>query len=79
MKFAFNVSPNLRQKQSTKQIMLELMIGLLVVFAFSLFYYGTEYGSSYVLQAIKLLAVSVIVALLTEIAFAFFYKKRTKI
>ena len=75
MKFAFNVSPNLRQKQSTKQIMLELMIGLLVVFAFSLFYYGTEYGSSYVLQAIKLLAVSVIVALLTEIAFAFLQEK----
>lgn len=79
MKFAFNVSPNLRQKQSTKQIMLELMIGLLVVFAFSLFYYGTEYGSSYVLQAIKLLAVSVIVALLTEIAFAFFTRKGQKI
>ena len=78
MKFAFNVSPNLRQKQSTKQIMLELMIGLLVVFAFSLFYYGTEYGSSYVLQAIKLLAVSVIVALLTEIAFAFFTRKGQK-
>lgn len=31
MKFTFNASPNLRQSQSTKQIMLELMLGLLVV------------------------------------------------
>ena len=78
MKFAFNVSPNLRQKQSTKQIMLELMIGLLVVFAFSLFYYGTEYGSSYVLQAIKLLAVSVIVHCLLKLHLPFL-QERTKI
>ena len=58
MKFVFNASPNLRQKQSTKQIMLELMIGLLVVFAFSLFYYHQVYGMKYAMQAVKLLIVS---------------------
>lgn len=75
MKYIFKVSPNLRQKQSTKRIMLELMIGLLVVFAFSLLYYATSYGSKHVMQAIMLMAVSLLVALLTEVVFAFFTKK----
>ena len=35
MKFTFHASPNLRQKQSTQQIMLELMIGLLGVCIFT--------------------------------------------
>lgn len=78
MKFTFNASPNLRQKQSTKQIMLELMIGLLVVFAFSLVYYNQAYGSDYMIQAIKLLAISILVALVTEVAWAFFMKKGKK-
>ena len=51
MKFTFNASPNLRQSQSTKQIMLELMLGLLVVFGFSLVYYNSVYGMEYALQA----------------------------
>lgn len=78
MKFVFNASPNLRQKQSTKQIMLELMIGLLVVFAFSLFYYHQVYGMKYAMQAVKLLIVSLVVALVTETAWAFFMKKGAK-
>ena len=78
MKFVFNASPNLRQKQSTKQIMLELMIGLLVVFAFSLFYYHQVYGMKYAMQAVKLLVVSLVVALVTETAWAFFMKKGAK-
>ncbi len=78
MKFVFNASPNLRQKQSTKQIMLELMIGLLVVFAFSLFYYHQAYGMKYVMQAVKLLVISLAVALITETAWAFFMRKGAK-
>lgn len=78
MKFTFNASPNLRQKQSTQQIMLELMIGLLVVFAFSLIYYNQVWGFDHMLQAIKLLAVSLITAFVTELAWAFFMKKDQK-
>lgn len=78
MKFVFNVSPNLRQKQSTKRMMLELCIGLLVVFAFSLFYYHQTYGMSYVLQALKLMIISILVAQITEIAYAYVTKKNCK-
>ena len=39
MKFTFSVSPNLHQKQSTKHIMLELMLGLAAVYVFALVYY----------------------------------------
>ena len=42
MKFTFSVSPNLHQKQSTKRIMLELMLGLAAVYVFALvlLFYG---------------------------------------
>ena len=50
MKFTFNVSPNLRQRQSTKRIMFELMLGLAAVYLFALVYYYTAYGMRYALQ-----------------------------
>ena len=78
MKFIFNVSPNLRQKQSTKKIMFELLIGLLIVFTFALFYYFKTYGMNYVMQAIKLMLVSIVVAEITEIAYAYVMKKDQK-
>lgn len=78
MKFIFNASPNLRQKQSTKRIMLELMLGLLVVFAFSLFYYNSTYGIDHALQAVKLMVVSLLTALVTESVWAYFTKKDQK-
>ena len=55
MKFTFSVSPNLRQKQSTKRMMLELTIALLIVYAFSLFYYFKEFGSEYAIQALLMM------------------------
>ena len=78
MKFTFNVSPNLRQQQSTKRIMFELMLGLAVVYLFSLVYYFAEYGSSYALQDVMLLLVSLAVALITESVFAVVLKKDVK-
>ncbi len=78
MKFTFNVSPNLRQQQSTKRIMFELMLGLAVVYLFSLVYYFAEYGSSYALQDVMLLLVSLAVALITESVFALVLKKEVK-
>lgn len=78
MKFTFNVSPNLRQRQSTKRIMFELMLGLAAVYLFALVYYYTAYGMRYALQALLLLAVSVGVALVTETVFALVLKKEVK-
>ena len=78
MKFTFSVSPNLRQKQSTQRIMLELMLGLAVVYGFALIYYFTAYGSAYALQAVVLLAVSLAVALVSESVFALVLKKNVK-
>ncbi len=71
MKFTFKPSPNYRDSQSTQGIMRDLTIGLLVVFAFSLFYYATgeNLGMSYVLRACGLLVTSVISALATEAIF----------
>jgi len=78
MKYTFSVSPNLRQKQSTKRMMLELTIALLIVYAFSLFYYFKEYGSEYAIQAILMMATSLIVALATEVVWALFKKENIK-
>lgn len=78
MKFTFRASPNLRQPMSTKRIMLELMSGLLIVYAFALIYYFKQWGSDYAIQAVLLMAVSLIVALVTECVWSFFMKKDQK-
>ncbi len=78
MKYTFNVSPNLRQSQSTKRIMLELTIALLGVYAFSLFYYQMEEGSEYTVQALILMATSLIVAFVTETIWALCKKQNVK-
>ena len=78
MKFIFNVSPNLRQQQSTKRIMFELMVGLLAVFAFSILFYASNYGPTYVMQAFILLGVSLLTTLVTESAFAYFTRGKNK-
>lgn len=78
MKFTFSVSPNLRQKQSTKQIMFELMLALLVVFGFSLIYYASAHGMKYMMQALLLMAVSLVTTFVTEIAFSYFKRGKNK-
>lgn len=78
MKFTFNPSPNMRQKQSTSRIMLELTAALAVVFAFSLFYYNSEYGMEGVLQVVKLLATSLLVTVVTESVWALATKQNVK-
>lgn len=66
MKFTFKPSPNYRDKQSTQSIMIELMIGLLVVFAFGAFYYYSEFGVNYAIRAVLLLLTANVAAFLTE-------------
>lgn len=78
MKFTFNPAPNFKCKLSTKQIMFELLLGLLVVYGFSLFYYATNYGATHVIQALLIMAVSVGAAYVTEVLWALGTKKGLK-
>lgn len=66
MKFTFKPSPNYHSNQTTGSIMRELTLGLLVVFGFSVYYYFTEFGTSYGVRALGLFAVAVLSALATE-------------
>ncbi|MEG0176966.1 RnfABCDGE type electron transport complex subunit D [Anaerorhabdus sp.] len=75
MKFTFKPSPNYRDKQSTHSIMMELALGLLVVFGFSVYYYFTEFGSQYGIRAIGLLATALVAAYATEAIWYAFSKK----
>lgn len=78
MKFTFRVSPNQRQKQSTQRIMFELSLGLLAVYVFSLAFYYVEYGMSYVIQALLLMATAVGTSLLVEVLWCLYLKKDIK-
>ncbi|MEG0265066.1 MAG: RnfABCDGE type electron transport complex subunit D [Erysipelotrichaceae bacterium] len=75
MKFTFSASPNLHQKKQTKNIMAELTIGLLIVYAFSLYFYYTRYDMSKMVQCLILMATSIGVAIVTEGAYAYFTKQ----
>lgn len=80
MKLSFNVSPNLRQKQSTNQIMMELMIGLFVVFAGQLVYYfmNPNLGADYAIRAIVLLVIATATAFATEFVWCLATKQKFK-
>lgn len=78
MKYAFHVSPSLKCKLSTQQIMRELTLGLMVIFVLALAYYGLNYGASYALQAIILLASSLITVFVCEAVFAKIQKQPVK-
>ena len=77
MKLKYNAAPNYRCELSTKRIMNELLIGLLVVYAFSLYYYSTL-GSAYLVQALLIMAVSVVSCVATEVVWAIVTKKNVK-
>lgn len=76
MKFTFNPAPNYKCKLSTQQIMRELAIGLFVVYAFSLFYYGTQYGVPYLTQALLIMLVSLVSACAVEVLWALATKQK---
>ncbi|PKM87589.1 MAG: NADH:ubiquinone oxidoreductase subunit RnfD [Firmicutes bacterium HGW-Firmicutes-10] len=78
MKFTFRPSPNARDTQSTKGIMFELTLALLAVFVFALAFYYVEYGMSYVIHALGLMATSVLVAAIVEVLWCVFLKKDFK-
>lgn len=79
MKFSTKVSPNIRDREhKTAEIMGELSVGLLFIFAFSMVFYYQEYGFEYVLHGAGLMAISIITALATETLYAAFMKKDIK-
>ena len=74
MKYVFHVSPNIKGRLTTHNIMRDLMIALLAVFACSLVYYGTAFGFETALHEVALLAASLITTYVCE----FLYAKATK-
>ncbi len=76
MKFTFNPAPNYKCGLSTQQIMRELALGLLVVFAFSLFYYGSQYGTTYMVQALLIMLTSLVSACVVEVIWALATKQK---
>lgn len=78
MKFNFHVSPSLKGNLTTKEIMKELTLGLLLVFVLAVFYYASAYGSRYALQAILLLVCSLVTTLVCEFLFVKIRKRDPK-
>lgn len=70
-------SPNYRQKLSTTAVMNYLTVGLLVIVAWSLVAAMMNNGSDYLIKALLIYAVSVGVALVTEVVWA--YVRKTNI
>lgn len=75
MKFNFRVSPNYRAPLSTQRIMFELTLAILVVLSYNVFYYFTNVGAEYGWHALKMIATSVSVAVVTEVVWAYVQKK----
>lgn len=68
-------SPNYRQKLSTKTIMRDLTIGLLVIVAYSLYHFYYNYTSNEpMIKAALIYLVSVVVGLITEVVWALIHK-----
>lgn len=65
MEIKFKTAPHIRQKLSTQGIMLNLTLGLLVVYLFGLWRAYTL-GTAYMTNVIVLLVTAVLVALITE-------------
>ena len=70
MKFTFHVSPSIKNTLSTQRIMAELTLSLCVVFVVACVYYGVAFGANVALQAVLLLACSLITTLVCECIFA---------
>lgn len=75
MKFAFKPSPNYRNEQSTSSIMMELTIGLLVVFAAGCLINFKLNGTTALLHCIVALLVCLIATVGTEIVWCVVLKK----
>lgn len=75
MKFTYKVSPTMKTRQSTQQIMFLLTLGLMAIVLFSSAFYYFEYDLDYVIHLWSLLAVAVFVSVGVEALWAYFLKK----
>ena len=79
MKLKFKVSPVLKDKtHSTQRVMMELTLGLLVLFAYGTTYYGVTKGTEYVTHSLLLLISAVVSGLVYETIYAMIIKKPVK-
>lgn len=74
MAFKYKAAPTYRSSQSTKKIMFNLLLGLLVVYLFGL-YRAATYGKAYVINALLMLLVSLLAMFLAEGIFAYVHKE----
>ena len=66
MKFLFNPAPNYRAKRSTDSIMMDVGLGLLVVLAYAIIWYGFNNGWNYSLRIGLMAMMTCTTAILTE-------------
>ncbi len=78
MKLSFKPSPNYRSPQSTNGIMYDLTLCLLAVTVFAVCYYGANYGASYALRVVILMASSVVTACVVDAVWAKIQKQDIK-
>lgn len=76
MKFTFRTSPNYRDELSTKRVMAELTLGLLVLSLFSVYYNFAYRGSAYGTHAVLLMLTAVVTAVVVEVLWALVMKKK---
>ena len=75
MKFKLNPSPNYHCGASTRKIMFELTVCLLVVFAFALVYQFVAHGIGNVIHVLILMASALGTAVACEVLWALFVAK----
>lgn len=79
MKFSFNPAPNYHSGSSTRRIMAELTVALLVVFAFAVYYQATTYGMGNVIHIVLMLVAAVASAILVEMIWAVLVVKKNPV
>ena len=78
MKFLFNPAPNYRTKRSTDSIMMDVGLGLLVVLAYAIIWYGFNNGWNYSLRIGLMAMMTCTTAILTEATYFKVMKKDVK-
>lgn len=78
MSLLTRVSPNYFSKNSTKRIMIELTIGLMVVFLSTTIWLATSAGSEYAIHAVLMLVSALASAFVVETLWAVFTKQNIK-
>lgn len=75
MKFKLNPAPNYHCGASTRKVMLELTVCLLLVFAFALFYQFTAHGIGNVIHTLILMGSALVTAVVCEVLWAILVAK----